>query len=165
MRNLLITLLVLLVLVGIVGYARHWFDVTTQQSDGKVGVAVTVDKQAVERDQAEARRQLEETGRRLKEQVRIEERPATEPATVEAAFQDLSKKVDALQERIEQVEQERAQLQQDLDELLKLRQETANKVEQIKKAEGKARDELIAAINKNMSDMRRLHDRLRARLS
>lgn len=164
MRSLLITLLLLLVILGVVGYARHWFDITTNQGDGKVGVAVTVDKEAVERDQAEAQRKLEEAGRRLKEQVRIEERPPTKPAKVEAAFEDLSKKIDALQERIAQLEQERTPMQQDLDELLKRRQETANQIEQLKKAEGQARDELIAAINKNMSEMRRAHDRLRARL-
>lgn len=163
MRNLLITLLVLLVIVGVVGYARHWFEVTTSQDAGKVGVAVTVDKEAVERDQAEARRNLEEAGRRLKEQVRIEERP-TEPAKVEAAFHDLSQKIDVLQERVEQLAQERTHMQQDLDELLKRRQETATQIAQMKNAQGRARDELVATINKNISDMRRVHDRLRAQL-
>lgn len=168
MRNLLFVLLALLVILGTVGYVRHWYSVTTKSNDDKVGVAVTVDKEVVKEDQAKAKEKLTELGERIKEKVQ----PATEPISyktaqdkIETNFKDLSKKIDTLKEQTEQLQEGRTEaLTRDLDELLKLRRETAMKIDDLKQAEGKNRDDLRTAIDKDMEAMRKLHDRIKARL-
>lgn len=168
MRNVLFTFLALLVILVTVGYVRHWFVVTTKSNDDKVGVAVTLDKEVVKEDQAKAKEKLTELGERIKEKVQ----PATDAVTkktaqdkIEANFKELSKKIDTLKEQTEQLQEGRTEaLTRDLDELLKMRRATAMKIDDMKQAEGKAWDDLRASIDKDMDAMRKLHDRIKARL-
>ncbi len=50
MRKLLGTLVLALILLGAVGFARGWFNFTTQSADDQTKIEITIDKTRVQED-------------------------------------------------------------------------------------------------------------------
>lgn len=74
MNRLIGIVLILLLIVGGVGYYQGWFSFSKTTEGGNVHMGVTVDKQKIEADEAAAKKKAEEVGQKIKEQVK----PATD---------------------------------------------------------------------------------------
>ena len=73
-KKLLILLLLVAVGVG-VGFYLGWFHLSSDRSNGDPTYTVTVDKQKVKKDEARAKKKLQELEHTVKEKVA----PATQP--------------------------------------------------------------------------------------
>jgi hypothetical protein len=70
MKNLC-TLLVLLVIgIGVLGYYRDWFQLSSESTDKDASFHLTVDKEKLKKDEEKAKQQLQEAGKVLKEKAK-----------------------------------------------------------------------------------------------
>jgi hypothetical protein len=70
MKNLC-TLVVLLVIgIGVLGYYRDWFQLSSDSTDKDATFHLTVDKERLKEDKETAKQQLQEAGKVLKEKAK-----------------------------------------------------------------------------------------------
>jgi hypothetical protein len=70
MKNLC-TLVVLLVIgIGVLGYYRDWFQLSSDSTDKEATFHLTVDKEKLKEDKETAKQQLQEAGNVLKEKAK-----------------------------------------------------------------------------------------------
>jgi hypothetical protein len=70
MRNLC-TLLVLLVIgIGVLGYYRDWFQLSSDSTDKDATFHLTVDKEKLKEDREKAKEQLQEAGKIIQEKAK-----------------------------------------------------------------------------------------------
>ena len=70
MKNLC-TLLVLLVIgIGVLGYYRDWFQLSSDSTDKEANFHLTVDKEKVKEDEEKAKQKLQEAGKVLQEKTK-----------------------------------------------------------------------------------------------
>lgn len=69
MRNFLTIVLILVVAIAVIGWYQDWYHVSTNNTDNKVNVDVTVDKNKVKEDTAKAKEKLDDLGHRVKEKA------------------------------------------------------------------------------------------------
>ena len=70
MKNLC-TLLVLLVIgIGVLGYYRDWFQLSSDSTEKEATFHLTVDKEKLKEDEEKAKQQLQEAGKVLKEKAK-----------------------------------------------------------------------------------------------
>ncbi len=62
MRKFLGTLVILVILIGVVGYFRGWFSLSTENQPGVTNVELTIDKDKVKQDEQEVVRRAQQLG-------------------------------------------------------------------------------------------------------
>lgn len=74
MKKLLAFILVLAIILCIVGYYRHWFSVSTQDTPGNHDITISVDKDKIEADKAKAEQKVKEAGQKA-----VDKLPSSRP--------------------------------------------------------------------------------------
>jgi hypothetical protein len=70
MRNLCTLVVLLLIGIGILGYYRDWFEISSDSTDKDATFHLTVDKEKLKEDREKAKQQLQEAGKVLKEKAK-----------------------------------------------------------------------------------------------
>ena len=67
MKNLLIVIVVLLVGIAALGFARGWFSLSTDNADQNPSATITVDQGKIKEDENKAKEKMQEFGQKAKE--------------------------------------------------------------------------------------------------
>ena len=70
MKNLCILAVLLVIGIGVLGYYRDWFQVSSESRDKDATFHLTVDKEKLKEDEEKAKQQLQEPGKVLKEKAK-----------------------------------------------------------------------------------------------
>ena len=70
MKNLCTLVVLLLIVIGVVGYYRDWFQLSTDSTDKDTTFHLTVDKEKLKEDEEKAKQKLQEAGEALKEKAK-----------------------------------------------------------------------------------------------
>ncbi len=69
MKNLCTLLVLLVVAVGVVGFFRNWYHLSSESTDTTVRFNLTVDKEKLQADKESAQEQIQEAGRKLQQKA------------------------------------------------------------------------------------------------
>lgn len=67
MKTVLAVVVLLVVFIGILGFYRGWFGVSTDNSDQKPSATITVDQNKIQEDEDKAKDKVQEFGHKAKE--------------------------------------------------------------------------------------------------
>jgi len=69
MKRFLVVLLLLVVGVVALGYHRCWFQFSTEHTDQKSNITITIDEDKIRKDSEKAKEKVQEAGQTVKESI------------------------------------------------------------------------------------------------
>jgi hypothetical protein len=70
MKNLCTLVVLLVIVIGVLGYYRDWFQLSSESTDKDATFHLTVDKEKLKEDKEKAKQQLQEAGKVLQEKAK-----------------------------------------------------------------------------------------------